>query len=32
VRAGRGIGDSEIRVRDTKGKMVLAMKFRDVVL
>jgi hypothetical protein len=31
VRGGRGIGDGEIRVRDTKGKKVFALKFRDVV-
>jgi hypothetical protein len=31
VPAGRGIGDGEIRVRDTKGKKVFALKFRDVV-
>jgi hypothetical protein len=31
VRAGRGIEDGEIRVRDTMGNMVLALKFRDVI-
>ena len=31
VRAGRAIGDGEIRVRDTKGRNILALKFRDVV-
>ena len=32
VRGGDGIGDGEIRVRNTKGVKVLTMKFRDVVL
>ena len=27
----REIGDGEIRVRDTEGKEVLALKFRDVI-
>jgi hypothetical protein len=31
VRAGLQIGDGEIWVRNTKGKRVLAVTFRDVV-
>ena len=32
VRSGRRIGESEIRVRNSKGQQVLVLKFRDVVL